>query len=387
MSYTIQAAPPAYSSAHSDLIYTVADTVKVADPTTYPNLKFIGDVYVGATLVARLKKIPDPLTGIGIFNIGPVIRSYLSTAFNPLPNSLVSQELGTGAFNITVTMKFGEEYSYTDFLNVTVDAARIFFNNYNGRLIGVTSSLLAFVDRVASNRPFIGQTLLSSPYNFLPYFPTSTTPVAVIVTPYGGGTVLSTTITPSAIYNLQLLNVSPVALNAGHPGTITKATYMYTVQVGLLTYTYQVICEPMYQPSMIHFLNQYGGFDSKLFTKVSRRTFGITKADFGKLPYTVDGSGNVSYKSNNGVYNENRSVYSSQYTEKLQLNSDLLTDQEYAWLADLVISPMVYIEDGGYIFPCVLSDTTYEPKKAVNDDLTNLTMNIEYGTQLNAQFR
>lgn len=387
MSYDIKAFPAAYSSAHGDLIYTVADTVKVADPVTYPNLKFIADVYIGGNLIARIKKIPDPTTGIGIFNIGPVVRSCLNTLFNPLPNSLVSQEFGDGAFNITVTMKFGEEYSFTDFLNVTVDSPRIFFNNYNGRLVGITSSLIGFTDRVVSNRPFVGQTLFSSAYNLLPYFPISTAPVPIIITPYGGGAVVSTSFTPSAVNNLQLLNVSPVALNSGHPGAITPATYMYTIQIGIFTYTYNVICEPMYQVSMVHFLNQYGGFDSKLFTKVSRRTFDITKADFGKLPYTVDGAGNVSYKSNNGVYNESRSVYSSQYNEKLQLNSDLLTDQEYSWLADLLRSPMIYIEDGGYIFPCVVTDTTYEPKKSVNDDLTNLTINIEYGTQLNAQFR
>lgn len=138
---------------------------------------------------------------------------------------------------------------------------------------------------------------------------------------------------------------------------------------------------------MIHFLNQYGGFESRIFSKVSRKTYDITRADFGKLPYTVDGSGAVSYKSDNNVYNENRSTYSVQFNEKLQLNSDLLTDAEYTWLSDLVLSPMIYIEDGGYFFPCVITDTSYEPKRVANDDLTNLTINIEYGTLLNAQYR
>lgn len=387
MAYAINFTPPAYSSVHGDLIYTVSDAAKIADPVTYPNLKFIGDVYVGAVLVARLKKVPDPATGIGIFNVGPVIRNYMLTKFDPFINSLVAQELGDTGFSLSVTMHFGEEYAYVNHLDIIVDSARMYFNNYNGRLVGITSSLINFQNRVASNRPFIGKTFLSSVYNLIPYFPTSTTPVQYIVTTYGGGIVLNTTFTPTAAFRMQVLNISPVALNAVQPGTITAATQFYTVQIGSLTYTFNVICEPMYQSYMIHFLNQYGGFDSRIFSKVSRRTFDITKADFGKLPYIVDSTGLPTYKSNNGVYNENVSTYSVQYKEKLLLNSDLLTDGEYVWLADLLISPMVYIEDGGYFFPCVITDTNYEEKKYANDDLTNLTINIEYGTQLNAQFR
>lgn len=387
MALTITATPAAYSSLQGDLIYTVSDSGKTTDPVTFPNFKFIGDVYVGAILVARLKKVPNPVTGIGIFNVGSVIRNYLATTFNPLINTLVAQEMGDTALNLTVTMKFGEEYALTPFLNVTVDSPRVFFNNYNGRLVGITSSMLRVLDRVASNRPFIGKTLLTSTYNLIPYFPTVTTPVPLIVTTYGGGIVLTTTFTPSAANTMQVLNVSPVCLNALQPGTIVPGTFMYTVQIADLTYTFMVICEPIYQPYMLHFLNQYGGFDSRIFSKVSRKTFDITRADFGKLPYTVDGGGVVTYKSNNNVYNENRSTYSVQITEKLQLNSDMLNDGEYAWLADLILSPMIYIEDGGYLFPCVITDTSYEPKRVVNDDLTNLTINIEYGTQLNAQYR
>lgn len=186
---------------------------------------------------------------------------------------------------------------------------------------------------------------------------------------------------------MEVLNVSPTALNAIHAGTITASTISYAVQIGSQTYQFRIICEPMYQPYTLHFLNKYGGFDSVIFSKVSRKTFDITKTDFGKLPYTVGFDGQVSYKTDNGVYNESRSVYSSLYKEKLQLNSDLLTDAEYIWLSDLILSPMIYLEDSGYLYPIVITDNNYEPKKVINDDLTNLVINIEFGTSLNAQFR
>ena len=95
----------------------------------------------------------------------------------------------------------------------------------------------------------------------------------------------------------------------------------------------------------------------------------------------------MSYRNSNNVYNESRSVYSSQFKEKMSLNTDLLTDTEYLWLEQLVLSPMVYLEENGYFFPVVITENNYEPKKVINDDLTNLNISIEFGEQNNTQYR
>ncbi len=382
----ILSTPSVYSSVHDDLIYTVYDA-HAADSATFPNYKYIGDVYVGATLVARLKKVQDPTTGIGIFNIGQIVRNYLATTFNPTGGVLRAQTLADGQFKIAVIMKFGEEYSYTATLNIVADSARTFFNNYNGRLLGTTSSLSSKTDAFASNNPLRGQVTFASNFYLVPYFPTTVEAVTVTVTPTGGGSALLTSFTPLTIFDLQVLNLSPQALNAIASGTITSNTKSYTVTIGGLVYRIEIVCEPIYTTYMVHFLNRYGGFESKLFNKVSRKTFDVTKKDFGKLPYTVDGAGVPTYKNANGVYNESRSVYSSQFKEKMVLNTDLLTDGEYQWLADLIISPMVYLEEAGYFFPVVLSENTYDFRKVINDDLSNLTISLEFGNQLNAQYR
>src|SRR6266853_1285386 len=104
MSLTIQAAPAVYSSIQDDLIFTVAEVAHTADPVTYPNYKFVGDVYIGATLVARIKKAPNPVTRIGIFNVGQIVRNYIATTFNPSAAALVAQRLGSGEFSLSVTM-------------------------------------------------------------------------------------------------------------------------------------------------------------------------------------------------------------------------------------------------------------------------------------------
>lgn len=388
MAYTIKATPPLNSSVHGDLIYTVAYPERTSDPVTYPNFKFIADVWVNGVLVATIRKVPNPANNIGVFNIGQVVRNYMATVFNPTASVIVAQQLGSPQFYLSVQVKFGEEYAYNSTYDVEIDSTRLFFNNYNGRLVGISSSLAPLTNKVASNRPLTGnQTMLSSAYNFIPYFPILGSAVSFVVTPSGGGTVYSTTFTPSAAYVLQILNVAPGALNAVAPGTINASTQSYTVQIGSQTYKFDVVCEALYAVHMVHFLNKYGGFESKLFTKVSRTNYDIQRKDFGKLNYTVDAAGVVSYFNSNKVYNESRSNYSNQFKEKLMLNSDLITDEEYLWLSDLIFSPMVYVEDGGYFFPVVITDNSYEPKKQVNDDLTNLVINVEFGQQLNAQYR
>jgi hypothetical protein len=383
---TVYAYPASYSSVHGDLIYTVYDS-KVTDSTTYPNYKYIADVYIGGALISRLRKTQDPETGVGIFNISQVVRNYLTTEFNPTGSVLRAQELGEDEFFVKVIVKFGEEYSYTSYYDITTDSERTFFNNYNARLAGITSSLSDKTNEIASNRPLSGHATLETTHYFVPYFPTSTSLVNVTVTPSGGGSVYSTSFTPTAANNLQVLNIAPAALNALSAGTITSATTSYTVEIGGQTIAIEMICEPIYDPYPIHFLNQYGGFETKIFNKASREKYKVERKSFGKLNYTVDNSGTVNFKNSNGVYNEGRSVYSAQFDEKLTLNSDLLTDDEYVWLRDLIMSPMVYLQDGAYFFPVEISETDYEVKKVINDELTNLVITIEYGQNLNAQYR
>lgn len=394
---TIQATPPAFSSVQGDLIFTVAEVAHTADPVTYPNYKFIGDVYVGATLVARIKKVPDPITKIGIFNIGQIVRNYITTTFNPAANSIVAQRLLNGEYSLIVTMQFGEEYAYTLYTNLVADTPRVFFNNYNGRLIGTTSSLIGITDKALTSRPYATPVRCDSAFNFIPFLPSIASSFTLRIKAYDYSGSLAGSANPaystSNIGDLVILNLSKTAINASYPGLINDGIKYYTIQFDSpnitddVTYQFNVNCECIYDRYTLHFLNKYGGFESKDFTKVSRKTISIEKKDFGKLPYTVDSSGVVSYKNSNNVYNESRSVYSSQYMEKMTLNSDLLTDQEYTWLEELVLSPMVYMEESGYFFPIAISETNYEPKKFVNDQLTNLTINIEFGEQLNAQFR
>lgn len=378
---TITDSPANYDSVHDDLIYTVFDAHST-DPVTYPNYKYILDIYVNGVMIARLRKVPNPDTNIGVFNIAQVVRSYLLATFTPTDN-LQSFELGVDKFYVELAVHIGEEYSFTSFYNLVTSSTIKVYNNYNQR--PGDNTLFLFADNVISNTPTTVKVYPGQEFAFIGWLPTTTTPVNVDVTTSLSGS-YSTTVTPSAAFYAQILNLSPAALNTASPGLITAADVWYDVTIEDATYRFYLVCEPKYEVFDVHFLNRYGSYDSKLFNKVSRKTLNIQKSSFGVLPYTVDSSGIVAY-SNGVVYNESQHTYASQYTEKLTLNSDILTDNEYSWLSDLIVSSQVFVNVDGYLMPCNITDNNYEPKKRVNDQLTNLVINIEFGRTQNAQFR
>lgn len=388
-------------SVHDDLIYTVRDLVKANDPGTYPDYRYIADVYAGSELVARLKAYPNPDTKIGEFNISSIMRNYITPVFNPTPNQFNAQIMGLGDWNVSGTVTFGEEYGFTQYLNVSGTSDIFFYNHYNSRKLGVVSNLISEAN-FKSVRPRTTFTYRDTSNLFIPYLNVSLgNNVQVIVTLFDANNNVIATKTANetipVINSLGILNIGIAGINEFmSPDFVTEGTAYYTVRLTSLfhaaqTYRINVLCEPKHDIYTLHFLNRYGGFETMSFNKVSRQSINIDKSEFGKLPHTLTGAGVPEYYSSNKVYNETRSVFASQFTEKMTLNSDLLNDDHYTWLRDLVLSPMVFMEftSGSdiYFVPVNLTATDYEIKKSVNDKTSNLTLEVELGDQFNAQFR
>jgi hypothetical protein len=394
MALTLQDNPGPLFSAHGDLIFTVLDAAKASDPVTYPDYRYVCDVYIGTTQVARLKSYPHPDSMVGIFNVANIVRNYLATTFSPHPTNLEAQVLEETDWWVKTTMKFGEEYSLTLTTNILVDTERTYFNHYNGRLLGQETTLSDYIREVVSLRPLTTPVNDSDNFCLIPFYSIFSS-TAMLITSYtkDGVSMGTYAISSGTSFAGQIMNYnfSPGSINAASPGLIVPGvTGYYTVRFGgafAPTYRFNLTCEAQHEVFTVHFLNRFGGFESRNFTKVSRKTIDIERSDYGKLAYTIDNSGVVSYRNSNNVYNETRTVYASQYKEKMTLNTDNLTDGEYTWLGDLILSPMVYVEMSGYFIPCIISQSDYEFRKHVNDKITNLTMNIEFGDQFNAQYR
>jgi hypothetical protein len=99
------------------------------------------------------------------------------------------------------------------------------------------------------------------------------------------------------------------------------------------------------------------------------------------LPYTFNNTGYSLHTG--GVFNASNQNYYTNYNEGVLLNSDLLTDEEHAWMWELIKSHFIYVEQvingSTYYVPAVIKATTYEPKKTKVDGLQNISIELEYG--------
>lgn len=390
--------PVDYSSAHGDLIFTLLEDTKPFNSSLYPDYKYVCDVYVQGLLQARLKSFPRPDDKIGVFNIGNIIRNYIFPYFAPAANSLRAQKVGEAFFYTNVICRLGEEYGTVTYSNIIIDSQRTYFNHYNGRLIGQNTILADYLDKVISTRPYATPVYRGAKFCFIPFLPTDDTTINLIIKAYNGSTLVATStqpFTPTALSSneMQMFNVAPAAINAAVPGMINSFIEYYTVEfnttniTGDSIYRFNLTCEAKYEVFTVHFMNKFGGFESKDFTKVSRRKIDIEKSSFGSSAYAISSTGQPEYFNTQKVYRETNKVYAGAWKEKMVLNTDLLKDDEYIWLEDLVKSPICYIEIQGYFYPMTITDNNYEGHKVINDDLTNLTINIEFGDRFTTQYR
>jgi len=246
MAIVINTAPGSYYSAQGDLIFVVYEATKANDPVTYPDYKYVADIYIGATLVARLKKVPQPDNKRGVFNIGDIVRNYVSANFNPFAATLKAQELALNEFSIKVTVKFGEEYAFTLYSNLTVDSERTYYNHYNGRLIGSNTVLPSYVDLMATTRPFITPVRRSAANSFISYLADASGTVAIEFKSYNESNTnvgtLTTSISVTNPKSMQIVNVAPPI-----SGLINDTIKYYTVKIGATSIIQlNLTCEPRF---------------------------------------------------------------------------------------------------------------------------------------------
>src|ERR1043165_4210788 len=101
--------PGEYFSAHGDLIFTLLEDTKPFASGTYPDYKYVCDIYIGGAQVARLKAFPRPGDKIGVFNIGNVVRNYIqNNELLPYINNLRPQQFGRINFKVIASAHLGK---------------------------------------------------------------------------------------------------------------------------------------------------------------------------------------------------------------------------------------------------------------------------------------
>ena len=359
---TFETTPDNFYSVNDPLVYVVYDANAV--DVTKTNYKYVANLFVEGVKVFTSRTFPNPDNNRGIFDFGAVVREYLTVSLKPV--------LAVNEFHVNCYVTIQEEYNGTIGGVVATSTTKTFYNHYNGRIETFTK-LNNYTNQLISTRPFTIYLTQSTNKYFIPMMANDTFDVYIDgnVTSYGGTTY-------NECYNINIAdgytNDYDVNINAA------GGNYIFNIKV---------ICEGLYDNYILHFLNKFGGFESMLFNKASKRSFNIEKKTYQQKPYRVSGSGIVSVQDETSYAKmwQQKTTFASKFSEKLRVSTDWLTDDEYKWLYQLVVSPLVYLQDvDGTIYPVQITNTNYDVNTHLQNKLSNLSLDLEFATSYKTQF-
>lgn len=376
--------------------------------TAQSNFKYVVDIYAaGATSPIRKKQPPDPTNGYCVFDIASVVKDYMGrnawgytdTVFNDCSSS----------YN-NFTVKFGEEYgassAITVYPDLTTDSSRFAINGAFSHpeyvAIAYKNYTLGTVARkFLTSRSTIDVTTTDKyQLYFLNGNTTGTTVYNIVCKSYNSsGTLLQTLEfgTPFSTNNkMQRVCVGPEQLNAMTGGElrysittaqpfVSASVSYYTVEavesgLGKISETkrFNVVedCNT-HTTYTLMFQNKFGGYDSFAFKSASDKKEMLMRTEYKRRLGAWSGT---SY--NYDYTDRGRAVQNTFVQDGLHLRSDWLTENESAWLSELISSGDVYILDtasASYI-PVMITTNNYEQKEYEKDGLFSLEIDIEYST-------
>jgi hypothetical protein len=375
MAIVINTEPGNTVSVNNEMLFVVYEATKANDEVTYPNYKYVCDVYVDSTLVGRLKAVPDPTYKRGIFNVAPILQSYVTYGLS------ASAATVDYTAKIAYRLKFGEEYSDTLYTNLLNDSSdREAYKTYAPKPF---SSSAVISNGLASNMPSTVRYHEDELYHLIPYFRDSTGISDLTITwKNSSGSTISTDTVSNAGYTPKQIRQANIGVNA-----FTKPSgTTYALLTGPVTLRVDFMCDAKYPAYTLAWLNPYGAYESQSFGMVSKKEIELTKKEFAQLNYRINSSGEVSYQANNVFYGGKKG-YATNVKVRLNLTSHLLNADEYEWLADLFISPDVYVFDSvtSKFIPVTIAQTNYDYNNYLNNRLKPLQLSVEFADVYNSQ--
>lgn len=368
---------PSGSPSMQDTLWHIFDS-----NITSIDLKYVVDLYVGGVQQVRVKLYPEPVTGIGYFDAGPIVRNTMTYQWlTPNTNVLMCEPNVSGQIGQTYQYRIGEEYSGVTYLNLAsgnVTAYNFVAPTFERKVADLT----AYNGKALSNRPneinaalgdniYIGAKdvsgLVVSTYNF------SNVKIADTIYSLGGTKAFAQ------------LNVGSPALN-NPTAVITSSVKYYTITIGTSTYRVNMECNPKYTSYNLHFMNHLGMFETAKFDLASRLTMEVQRKSFGKRDYTF-GASSVTYYDANKKYVDSKVNYLNKKDHAYKLTMNAPTDSQYEWLAELIDSPQVYFEMDGYFYPVSIKNTNFEYSKYVNNRLRVFEVEIDINQTRFSQLR
>lgn len=405
MAITIKTDVKDYAPVYNDITVVVDSTNKLN-----AGFRYIFDLYItGVASFVRFKVDPEPLTfqELGVFDFHRAleehVKSFILTldpagftgGFTPMLGSLVEYQI-----------KYGEEYEVvgvlTEFPNDLIGSTKYAYESslpfdewvdFDFDDIDLTVNGAWLTTNTNLNRidfDTVGYSGVISSDETIPEY--------LEIKTYDSAGVLITThqaqnLTP-AVFQAKLMFVATGTFNLnqitsglvlGAQPIITTSVSSYTLQIldtlfapvtGLLKFEIQEQCN--YPLQRLLFENKWGAFDGFTFDLVSKVSNTIKRKSFKFNPNIVDGGGNLLYNHANRTNVD----YLIKSTKQIELNADWITEEESAWLQELIESPEIYLQGvtskGVHQLYSVASikTNTYEIKTKKVDKLFNIDVII-----------
>lgn len=361
--------------------------------STKPNYQFLCDVNVSgqSNPVTRLTLPKQPLVGTVQINVADVVKNYVTY-------DIVSYNTtGILANNNSVAkywLEFGEIYDNASGVPVIYPNLAQYGTSGSPKL--GSNAIFDFLDwsktafsagklssttnKVSLNQTTFTPSIMAGQQMWLSFFQLSTLIEIIDIMFYNanGDFIDERNAFPSAVSGIVSVNVGYSMLNSlGVSGYMSNENLAY----------YNVVCKDNgddiiftqrvnidtscsnYKVYRLHWLNSLGGFDCFNFKMVSTERIEIESKDFKKVQ-------RFNYQSTDRL----KTKYFTKFMESIVLNSDLLTDAEYAGLEELVLSPVVILEvdSNTYVPVNVVANNYVKRKYEQGRSIPTMELTIEY---------
>jgi hypothetical protein len=393
MAIHINTTPNDWQNAYNELVFDVSST-----NATQPNFQFLADInIVGQTNpVSRLLLPKQPSVNTIKFDIGEVIRNYVSYDFNAFDVSGIQSCNNSRA---EYYVQFGEVYDVSG--TPTIHSNLASFGS-SGTPKKSSNAIFDFLDwsktayinldidfntyasfRTLNQQTFI-EKLRRNEQKFITFFDPSgvMTYIRISVLNKNQEVIVQSTAGYTPINGIVSVNIAKAGNPSGYYEEVyttafnNSQAFYYSVEglnssEDLLFQTLFLIDNSCtkYDSVRLHWLNNLGAFDSFTFLKVSRDKTNVERKQFKKFQ-PLEYAKTFRAKTN----------YYTKASDSITINSDYLTDSEYDGMKQLIESPIVMMEINPYTYvPVNIIDTNYEFKKYVNDRrMSNIELTIEY---------
>jgi hypothetical protein len=358
--------------------------------STQPNYQFLCDVNVSgqSNPVTRLTLPKQPLVGTVQINVADIVKNYVTFDFGGFNSTDIVPCVNSQA---KYWLQLGEIYDNASGVPV-IYANQTQFGTSGSPKLG-SNAIFDFLDwtktafsagkllkpdnRVSLNDNSYREKIRIGQQRFLTFFDLGNEIFIVDVNVYNsaGSSINSSSYsTYTAASGIVSLNIGESFLTFMGVSLVGAAYYRVDIKNSSdeLVFTKTIDVDSScanYEIYRLHWLNSLGGFDAFNFTMVSTESVEIENKEYKKVQA-------LGYQKTDRL----KTKYFTKLTERITLNSDLLTDAESAALEQLVVSPVVMLETSAtsYVPVNIVANNYVKRKYDQGRQIPNLQISIEY---------